>query len=228
MKNTKIVLIMVLALALGIFNYGCIYAQSIAEKTDNANRAATPTPEGQKMEAGAAIPALKTIIIYYSKTGHTLDAAKDIAVGMQENNITPDIKDVKDIKYPDLANYDLVLVGSPCHTGSMPFSSGIAGPIKEFLESIPKDFLKGKKAAAFSVHGLSGGKTTVESIEKRLRLAGADIDISPGPVVKAGAFLSLYRGPDYTRLDREKLQAFGKAVTGTTHEADSKKDQALP
>jgi menaquinone-dependent protoporphyrinogen IX oxidase len=217
MKNTKIVLIVVLALALGIFNFGCSYAQSCAEKPDNANCTATPTPEARKTEDKAATPVLKTIIIYYSKTGHTLDAARDIAVGMKENNVTPDIKDVKDIKYPELANYDLVLVGSPCHTGTMPFSSGIAGPIKEFLESIPKDFLKGKKAAAFSVHGLSGGKTTVESIEKRLRLAGADIDISPGPVVKAGAFLSLYRGPDYTRLDREKLQAFGKAVTGTSH-----------
>lgn len=228
MKNKRIVLIMVLALALGILNLGCCYAQGCAEKTDNANCTATPAPEIRKMEAKAAAPALKTIIIYYTKTGHTLDAARDIAVGMKENNVTPDIKDVNDIKYPDLANYDLVVVGSPCHTGSMPFSSGIAGPVKEFLESIPKDFLKGKKAAAFSVHGLSGGKTTVESIEKRLRLAGADIDVSPGPVVKAGAFLSLYRGPDYTRLDREKLQAFGKALTGTSHETDSKKDQAVP
>jgi flavodoxin len=219
---------MVLALALGILNFGYSYAQSCAEKPDNANCTAIPTPDGQKMEAKAAGPVLKTIIIYYTKTGHTLDAARDIAVGMKEYNVTPDIKDVKDIKYPELANYDLVLVGSPCHTGIMPFSSGIASPVKAFLESIPKDFLKGKKAAAFSVNSSFGGNTTVQSMEKLLRLSGADIDVSPGPVVKAGAFLSLYKGPDYTRLDREKLQAFGKALTGASHGADSKKDQTVP
>ena len=157
---------------------------------------------------------MKAIIIYYTRTGHTLDAARDIAEGMKTNKVVPEIRNFIEIKYKDLADYDLVLVGSPCHAGSTaPLLSGIARPLENLLKSIPRDFLKGKKAAAFSVNAGLGAKNTVKSLEKLLKRAGALVVFSPGPAVRAGAPLSLWRGPDYDSRDREKLKNFGKQVT---------------
>ena len=157
---------------------------------------------------------LKTIIIYYTKTGHTRDAAEDIAAGMEKNQVHPEIKNCQEIKYRDLADYDLILVGSPCHAGSTaPLFSGIARPLESFLKSIPKDFLQKKKAAAFSVNAGLGAKKTVESLEKLLKRAGAVVVYSPGPAVRAGAPLSLWRGPDYSSRDKDKLQRFGSEIT---------------
>ncbi|MCX5868055.1 MAG: flavodoxin domain-containing protein [Proteobacteria bacterium] len=156
---------------------------------------------------------MKTLIIYYSKTGHTLDAARDIAEGMKENQVIPEIRNYIEMKYRDLGNYDLILVGSPCHAGSTaPLRSGIARPLERFLKSIPRNFLQGKKAAAFSVNAGLGAGNTVRSLEKLLKRAGALVVYSPGPAVKAGAPLSLWRGPDYNSRDREKLRSFGKQV----------------
>jgi flavodoxin len=156
---------------------------------------------------------MKTLIIYYSKTGHTLDAARDIAEGMKENQVIPEIRNYIEMKYRDLGNYDLILIGSPCHAGSTaPLRSGIARPLERFLKSIPRNFLQGKKAAAFSVNAGLGAGNTVRSLEKLLKRAGALVVYSPGPAVKAGAPLSLWRGPDYNSRDREKLRSFGKQV----------------
>jgi flavodoxin len=215
MKIKQIAIAMFMAIIGIALSLGSAYAEgSQREKTDYPDVVVPPAQERDIGTTAATTPtAWKAMIIYYTKTGHTLDAAKDIAAGMKENNIIADIKDVKDVKINDLTHYDLILVRSPCHAGSIPFSSGIAGPIEQFLQSIPRDFLKGKKAGAFSVHSSFGGEKTVSSIEKRLQIAGADV-VMPGPAVKAGAFMSLYRGPDYSRLDREKLQRFGEAITG--------------
>ena len=232
MKRIQIIATMFIVLLLVVFGLCVVYAEGVQqEKKENPSTAAPavqqdvqkpvespapPTLPVQKQEGGVSVAATptasKAIIIYYSKTGHTLDAAKDIAIGMKENNFVAEIKDVKEVKAADLAPYDLILVGSPCHAGSMPFSSGIAGPIEKFLKSIPKDTLKGKIAGAFSVHCSMGGEKTVSSIEKLLQSSGADVAI-PGPTVKAGAFMSLYRGPDYSPSDKEKLQKFGKTIT---------------
>jgi len=157
---------------------------------------------------------MKTIIVYYSKTGHTLDAARDIAAGMEKNKVTPEIKNSKEIKYGELAGYDLILVGSPCHAGSTaPLRSGIARPLERFLKSIPKGSLREKKAAAFSVHAGLGAENTVASLEKLLKRTGAVVVYSPGPAVRAGAPLSLWRGPDYSAKDKDKLQKFGSELT---------------
>ncbi|MCX5859349.1 MAG: flavodoxin domain-containing protein [Proteobacteria bacterium] len=157
---------------------------------------------------------MKAIIIYYTKTGHTLDAARDIAAGMEKNKVTPEIKNSKEIKYGELAGYDLILVGSPCHEGSTaPLRSGIARPLELFLKSIPRDFLQGKNAAAFSVNAGLGAKNTVKSLEKLLKQAGAVVVCSPGPAVRAGIPLSLWRGPDYNSKDKDKLQRFGSEIT---------------
>ncbi|MDD5224791.1 MAG: flavodoxin domain-containing protein [bacterium] len=157
---------------------------------------------------------MKTIIVYYSKTGHTQDAAGDIAAGMKKNQITPDIRNCREIKFRDLSDYDLILVGSPCHAGSTaPLLSGIARPLERFLKSIPPGLLRDKKAAAFSVHAGLGAKNTVASLEKLLKRTGAVLVSSPGPAVRAGAPLSLWRGPDYSPGDRDKLQRFGSEIT---------------
>jgi menaquinone-dependent protoporphyrinogen IX oxidase len=157
---------------------------------------------------------MKAIIIYYTKTGHTQDAAGDIAAGMAKSQVTPEIKNCREIKYRNLADYDLILVGSPCHAGSTaPLRSGIARPLERFLKSIPRGFLRDKKAAAFSVHAGLGAKNTVASLEKLLKRAGAVVVYSPGPAVRAGAPLSLWRGPDYSAKDRDKLQKFGNDIT---------------
>ena len=60
---------------------------------------------------------MKALIIYYTITGHTRDAAEEIAAGMKENHVTAVIKSDQEVDPKEIQKYDLVLVGSPCHAG---------------------------------------------------------------------------------------------------------------
>jgi len=152
----------------------------------------------------------RALIVYYTKTGHTQQAGEDIAGGLRDAGVEVELKPVAEVPAQALADYDLVLVGSPCHAGSMQvLVSGIAGPVSKWLGGLPKDAFSGKWVAAFSVHSSLGGKVTVRSLERLLTDMGGRV-VAPGPVVKAGVPFSLWRGPDASPEAREALRKFGR------------------
>ncbi len=152
----------------------------------------------------------RALIVYHTKTGHTRQAAEDVASGLTEEGVESDLKLATAMVAVDLEAYDLIAVGSPCWAGSMKvFFSGVAGPIAKWLVGLAPRALEGKVVGAFSVNSSFGGKATVRSLERVLSDLGGRAPV-PGPAVKAGAPLSLWRGPDASPEDRERLRQFGR------------------
>ncbi len=152
----------------------------------------------------------RALIAYYTKTGHTRQAGEDIAIGLTEAGIEVTVRPLADIGAEELSAHDLIVVGSPCHAGSVRvLFSGIAGPVSKWLAGLPGDAFAGKAIATYSVHSLLGGQVTVRSLERMLTDMGGRV-MAPGPVVKAGVPLSLWRGPDASPGDRERLRQFGR------------------
>jgi flavodoxin len=102
---------------------------------------------------------MKSLIVYYSESGNTEKVAKAIA-----KVIAGDIKRVEETKPGELADYDLIFIGTPVH-GSRP-----AKKIENFLGELPK--LSGKKAAAFCTTHIGGDKTTFQIIKEKLEKKG--------------------------------------------------------
>ena len=71
---------------------------------------------------------MRVLILYYSKTGHTLEAANATAEGIRSAGSAADMTDVKGFLPEDVAAYDGFIVGSPCWAGSVtPW--GVAKPV---------------------------------------------------------------------------------------------------
>ena len=98
---------------------------------------------------------MRSLVIYYSETGNTEKVAKAIALA-----IAGDIKRVEETKPDELADYDLIFIGTPVH-GSRP-----AKKIEDFLDELPQ--LQGKKAAAFCTTHIGGDETTFQIIKEKL------------------------------------------------------------
>ncbi len=162
-------------------------------------------PEKPDMAIKAKMNAL---IMYHSKTGHTLEAANAIAEGIRSAGGSATIVPAKNF-IPTLINqYDVFIVGSPCWGGSI--ADGVATPVSHAIKSITVE-VKNKLCAGFSVNAGYGGQSTVRSIGKRLQEKGCAKYVE-GPVAKAGAPLSLWKGPAIKPADLDRYRAFGEEL----------------
>ena len=151
---------------------------------------------------------MNAMIIYHTVSGHTKRAAEDIADGLKREGVSSHLQVADEMTTWDVANVALVLVGSPCHAGSVAFRSGLSGTIRSLLRKIGSSALACKLGGAFSVHCAYGGHRTVRAIENRLASWGAQIP-EPGVVVRAGVPLSVVTGPLASEEDRRRLREFG-------------------
>jgi len=74
---------------------------------------------------------LKVLVAYYSETGNTEKIAKAIYEEASKRHETH-MKRIKDINAETLNDYDLVFLGSACH------SSDLATPVKKLLKALPE------------------------------------------------------------------------------------------
>jgi len=160
-------------------------------------------PEKPDMAIQAKMNAL---IMYHSKTGHTLEAANAIAEGIRSAGGSATIVPAKNFIPSAINQYDAFIVGSPCWGGSI--ADGVATPVSNAIKSITIE-VKDKFCAGFSVNAGYGGHSTVRSIGKRLREKGCGKYVE-GPVAKAGAPLSLWKGPAVKSEDLARYKAFGE------------------
>lgn len=152
---------------------------------------------------------MKALIAYYSKTGHTLEAANDIAAGLKESGVDVTIKKAEDISPADVASCGIFVAGSPTY-GNTRYKAP-AKAVARLLDSLEPSGLKGKSAGAFSVMAGFGADKIVSAMEERLASLGASV-VSGGPAVKAGAPLSLWTGPSATQDDVAKCTEFGRRL----------------
>jgi flavodoxin len=98
----------------------------------------------------------KILVTYFSLTGNTRTIAQAIYEAL------PPPKEIQSLeKVKDTDSYDLLFIGFPVHTHSVPY------PVENFLKSLPP----GKKVALFSTHGShTGSRLSREALEHALSL----------------------------------------------------------
>ena len=149
---------------------------------------------------------MKVLILYFTKTGHTLEAASAIVEGIYSAGSQAHLVDTEDFSAADLANYDALIVGSPCWGGI--FGAGVARPIVKALDTLKPGDLQGKKCSGISVHAGKGADNTVKTLGETLRQKGCQ-DYTPGPIARAGVPFSLWKGPAVSPDAQERFRAFG-------------------
>ncbi len=73
---------------------------------------------------------MRVLVAYYSETGNTEQVARAICEEVSTKH-EADLKRVGEITVDDLNDYDVVFLGSACH------STDLAPPVKRILEAIP-------------------------------------------------------------------------------------------
>lgn len=100
-----------------------------------------------------------TLVTYYSGTGNTKKIAEAIFEAIEGEKT---LKSYQDLQPQEIQEYQLVFVGFPVHSHSVPFAA------EKIIKSIPQ----GKKTAFFSTHGsLTGSRLSREALEYATALA---------------------------------------------------------
>ena len=86
---------------------------------------------------------MKVLVAYHSETGNTEKVARAIHEEASAGH-EADLKKVGEVAVEDLNDYDLVFLGSTCH------SADLASPVKELLNAIPES--PGFSLAGFFTH----------------------------------------------------------------------------
>ncbi len=154
---------------------------------------------------------MNALIIYHTITGHSRRAAEDVAEGLAGEAVTARLIPAGELSRWDVAGQAIVVVGSPCHAGSLAIRAGVSGAILGALNKLAGSTLAGMVGGSFAVHSAYGGRRTVQAIENCLRAAGATVPRA-GVVVKAGVPFSLFTGPKASDQTRDELRQLGRAL----------------
>jgi flavodoxin/Fe-S-cluster-containing hydrogenase component 2 len=94
---------------------------------------------------------MKALVVYYSQTGNTKTLAKAIQAGMGAQLARCDLAALKDVSTQDLAEYDIIGLGSPVWHRQEPAN------VTRFIE-FTLSGVEGKHAFTFCTHGLLPGR----------------------------------------------------------------------
>jgi len=149
----------------------------------------------------------RVIVIYESKYGNTKLVAETIIDGMSKvEGIETVIKELKEVDLNKIADYDVILIGTPNHYG------GPTKKVKEFIDKLGKLHLKGKRFAVFDTY--LGKKSdyffekAVKKMEKTINeKAPALKQIAPGLSTKVQGT----KGP-IVEGELPKCKEFGKKI----------------
>ncbi len=149
---------------------------------------------------------MQAIIVYYSLTGQTAQAAKYIAKGLEAENVDVVISlNAHKATADDLRNKDIVVIGTPVHVGAP------AMELRRFLNKLPEDALSGKKVAIFSTFLFWGSDTALNTVEEILRDKGASGDILR-MARRTSILRNIWNALTGSTKDEEAWIAFGKLI----------------
>ncbi|MBO0888201.1 flavodoxin domain-containing protein [Candidatus Bathyarchaeota archaeon] len=112
----------------------------------------------------------RAIVIFDSKFGNTGEIASSFSSGLNRAGLDVDCFNMRDVDVRTLGDYDLIAVGAPTQA----FTA--SKPMKDFLDKLDGNAMKGKRAFAFDTKfesRLSGSAS--KYIEKRLSELGMQI-----------------------------------------------------
>jgi flavodoxin len=145
----------------------------------------------------------KAIVVYYTRFGNTMKAAEAIRDGIKKGGLEAvECKDIKDVKPEELAQYDVIIFGTPTHQG------GVADKMRAFMDSLRQVDLKGKNSAAFDTRYVGEKTGGSEELEKYMKEFGMNIIARGLPVLlRAGDTWGPLRD-----AEPRKCKEFGKAI----------------
>ena len=152
---------------------------------------------------------VKVLILYFTKTGHTLEAANATAEGVRSAGSEVELIAAQGFDSAQLTDHDAFIVASPCWAGSVGRPM-LARPIDRALTALATDALRDIRCGGISVHSGIGGENTVQHIGEVLTQKGCT-DFRPGPAARAGVPLSLWKGPSVSPEDEARFRAYGIA-----------------
>lgn len=151
---------------------------------------------------------MKMLIIYHTKTGHTLEAIKPFSDVAKSLGVQVDIVLAKKFKPETIAQYDAFVVGTPCWGGSSGMT-GVATPIIKVLKKLPENSLIDKLCGGIAVHAKYGGAATLSHLEKLMEKKGCT-ELKKAPIAKAGVLTSIVKGKSVSKADEDVLREFGQ------------------
>jgi hypothetical protein len=152
---------------------------------------------------------MKVLILYFTKTGHTLEAAKATAEGIRSAGSEADLIAAQAFDAAQLAGHEALIVASPCWAGA----AGqflLPKPLDRALTALPTDALRDVRCGGISVHSGVGGENTVQSLGEVLAQKG-NTDYRPGPPGRAGVPFSVWKGSSVKPEDEARFKAYGTA-----------------
>jgi flavodoxin len=152
---------------------------------------------------------VNVLILYFTKTGHTLEAANATAEGIRSAGSEVDLVTAKDFDTAQLIGHDALIVASPCWAGSVGLPV-LAKPISRALNALTAGALRGKRCGGISVHSGMGAENTIQHIGEIMTQQGCT-DYRPGPVARAGVPLSIVKGPSVSLEAEARFKAYGAA-----------------
>jgi len=152
---------------------------------------------------------MRILVLYYSKTGHTLEAVNPMMDGLRSGGSEAEAVNTKGFNAKKISEYDALIVGSPCWGGSI-WKKSAAFPVVRTLKKLPKNSLKEIRCGGISTYSVKGGETTIEHLRRLLESRGCQ-DFRPGPTVKAEIANGISRGPSIEDEDLKKLKEYGSS-----------------
>jgi flavodoxin len=120
---------------------------------------------------------MNTLIVYFSKFGHTQRIAETMAQKLSSAGDPPRLVSADQLDPADLQEADLVVMGSPTHNMNLPKA------VQPVLESLPRRCMKGKQFAAFDtsykMNWLLARFTAAPRLNRKLRKLGGEQAIRP-------------------------------------------------
>lgn len=135
---------------------------------------------------------MNTLIVYFSKFGHTQRIAEVMAQTLDAGNGSVRLISAEELDTDDLAKADLVVMGSPTHNMNLP------KPVRPALETLPRRCLRGKQVAAFDtsykMNWLLARFTAAPRLARKLRKLGGKQVARPETFFVAGREGPLFEG----------------------------------
>ena len=152
---------------------------------------------------------MRVLILYFTKTGHTLEAANATAEGIRSAGSEADLITARDFKAAQLTGYDALIVAGPCWAGSAG-RPVLPKPLDHALAALPTDALRDMRCGGISVHAGIGAEKTLQRIGEMLAQKGST-EYRSGPVARAGVPFSLWKGPAVSPHEEACFKTYGAA-----------------
>ena len=146
---------------------------------------------------------MKVMVVYESKYGNTKRAAETIIEGMKESGkVEVFFCKVKEVDFNKIADYDIILIGSPNHIG------GPTRSVRKFVDGLAKLKLKEKQIAVFDTYLGEDFERAVKKMEKRIREKLPELKlISPGLSIRVEGM----KGPILSE-ELSRCKDFGRKI----------------